>query len=334
MLPELRLLRSFVVIAEEGSLTRAAARLHIAQQSLSQQVRTLEAQLGATLLERSSSGMRLTPVGTVLLGEARTLLAQADRALGAVEATASGKTGELRVGFLNSVANYLMPPMVRAFGERHPGMTLEAHELSIAELVAGLRTGELDAGLTRPPLVEDLEIEVVLEEPVSAVLPEGHPLAAREQLELADLADEPWVLTTRSSWPPWHRLYDEEFARAGFAPRVVQRGTSAQNLLALVAAGVGVTRLSASSSSLRRGGVVFVPLAGDRAQTVIAWRAAASPVLAPVQGGGARRDPHARPARRRLSPRLTDPVRPRGPRARSPRVRRSRRVSARRPRRP
>jgi DNA-binding transcriptional LysR family regulator len=283
MTPELRLLRSFVAIAEEGSLTRAAARLHIAQQSLSQQVRTLEAQLGATLLERTSQGTRLTPVGAVLLGEARALLARADRAVATVQAAVAGQTGELRVGFLNSVANYLMPPVVREFRARHPGIVLEAHDLSIAKLVAGLRAGELDAGLTRPPLVDDLETEVVLEEPVSAVVPEGHRLAGREELELAELADEPWVLTTRSSWPPWHRLYDEEFARAGFAPRVVQRGTSAQNLLALVAAGVGVTRLTASSHSLRRGGVVFVPLAGDRAQTVIVWRSAAPPAFAPFR---------------------------------------------------
>jgi DNA-binding transcriptional LysR family regulator len=91
MTPELRLLRSFVVIAEENSLTRAAARLHIAQQSLSQQVRTLEAQLGATLLERSSRGVRLTPVGIVLLREARTLIAHAERATAAVRRAAAGE---------------------------------------------------------------------------------------------------------------------------------------------------------------------------------------------------------------------------------------------------
>jgi DNA-binding transcriptional LysR family regulator len=282
MMPELRLLSSFVVIAEEGSLTRAAARLHIAQQSLSQQVRTLEGQLGAALLERTSRGVRLTPVGAVLLREARALLAQAERATAAVRRAAAGEEGELRVGFLSSVANYLMPPLVRAFGARQPGVVLQAQEVPIADLVAGLREGRLDAGLTRPPLVDDIATEVVLTEPVAAVLPAGHPLAARRELELAELADEAWVLTARRSWPPWHRLYDETFARAGFAPRVVQRGTSPQNLLALVAAGVGVTRLPLSSRTLRDSGVAFVPLAGDEAQVVLAWRAgSAPPALAP-----------------------------------------------------
>jgi DNA-binding transcriptional LysR family regulator len=278
--PELRQLRHFVAIAEEGSLTRAAARLHITQQSLSQQVRTLEAQLGATLFERSSRGVTLTDVGAVLLREARPVLARAERAAEAVRRAAHGEQGELRVGFLSTVANYFMPPVVRAFRERHPGVTLHTEDLAIAALVAGLRDGTLDAGLSRPPRVDDLATEVVLREPVAAVLPEGHRLAGRAELTLADLADEPWVLTPRSSWPPWHRRFDEDFARAGYRPRVVQRGTTPQGLLALVAAGVGVTRLMLSSRSLRDGGVVFVPLAGDEALVVLVWREdAPNPVL-------------------------------------------------------
>jgi DNA-binding transcriptional LysR family regulator len=278
--PDLRQLRYFVAVAEERNLTRAAGRLHIAQQSLSQQIRTLEAQLGVTLFERSTRGVELTAVGAVLLREARPVLAQAERAVEAVRRAARGEQGELRVGFLSTVANYFMPPVVRAFRERHPAVTLHTEDVPIAALVAGLRDGTLDAGLSRPPLVDDLATEVVLREPVAAVLPEGHPLADRAELTLADLADEPWVLTPRASWPPWHRSYDEDFARAGYRPRVVQRGTTPQGLLALVAAGVGVTRLPLSSQSLRDGGVAFVPLAGEDALVVLTWRAdAGSPLL-------------------------------------------------------
>jgi DNA-binding transcriptional LysR family regulator len=278
--PELRQLRYFVAVAEERNLTRAAARLHIAQQSLSQQIRTLEAQLGVTLFERSTRGVELTAVGAVLLREARPVLAQAERAVEAVRRAARGEQGELRVGFLSTVANYFMPPVVRGFRERHPAVTLHTEDIPIAALVAGLRDGTLDAGLSRPPLVDDLATEVVLREPVAAVLPEGHPLADRAELTLADLADEPWVLTPRASWPPWHRSYDEDFARAGYRPRVVQRGTTPQGLLALVAAGVGVTRLTLSSRSLRDSGVAFVPLAGDDAYVVLVWRAdALNPAL-------------------------------------------------------
>jgi DNA-binding transcriptional LysR family regulator len=188
----------------------------------------------------------------------------------------------LRTGFLSSVANYAMPPVVRAFRSRHPDIALHTEDVSIARLVGGIREGGLDAGLSRPPLVDDLATEVVLREPVAAVLPEGHRLADRAELTLADLADEAWVLTPRASWPPWHRKYDEDFADAGYQPRVVQRGTSPQSLLALVAAGVGVTRLPLSARSLRDTGVAFVPLAGEETVVVLVWRPDASNPALPL----------------------------------------------------
>lgn len=276
MAVDLRQLRYFVAVAEAGSLTRAADRLHIAQQSLSQAIRTLEMQLGAPLLERSSRGVRLTDVGVVLLREARPVLVQAERAVEATRRAARGEGGELRLGCLASVANYVLPPVVRAFRERHPEITLVVEDVSIAELVERLRAGELDAALGRPPLIDDLETEVVLSEPVAAVLPEEHPLAGRASLSLSELADEPWVLTPRTSWPPWHRRYDEDFARAGFRPRVVQRAATVQGLLALVAAGVGVTRLTLSARTLRDSGVVFVPLDDDETDVVVVWRPGAT----------------------------------------------------------
>jgi len=270
---ELRHLRSFVAVAERGSLTRAAEDLHVAQQSLSQQMRTLEARLGVQLLIRSPKGVVLTDAGNVLAREARTVLARADRAVETVRRAADNARSVLRVGFLSSVANALMPPVVRVFGERHPGHVLETEDIAVASLVAGVREHRLDAGLSRPPLVEDLATEIVFSEPVAAVLPEGHALAARDALTLSDLAAESWVLTPRASWPPWHRKYDADFAAAGFTPRVVQRATSPQHLLALVAAGVGVTRLPMSSSSLRDGGVTFVPLTGESAAVALVTRA-------------------------------------------------------------
>jgi DNA-binding transcriptional LysR family regulator len=273
---DLRQLRYFVAVAEAGSLTRAAARLHIAQQSLSEQIRGLEGELGAPVFERSSRGMRLTDVGAVLLREARPVLAQAERAVEAARRAARGEGVLLRVGCLASVANYVLPPVLRTFRARHPDVTLHVEDVSIADLVEGLRAGALDAGLGRPPLIDDLETETVLREPVAAVLPADHRLAGRSSLSLSELADEPWVLTPRKSWPPWHRQYDEDFARAGFRPRVVQRAATVQGLLALVAAGVGVTRLTLSARTLRDTGVAFVPLRGDEADVVSVWRPGAT----------------------------------------------------------
>ncbi|TNC22929.1 LysR family transcriptional regulator [Amycolatopsis alkalitolerans] len=269
--PELRQLRYFVAVAEELSVTNAAARLGIAQQSLSQQLTALERAMGVRLFDRDTRGTRLTEVGAQFLPEARAVIARAEQAVRQVQRAARGETGRLRLAFLASTANYLLPPIVRAFRERYPDVELSTEDVSIGGLVTGLRSGRYDAGFTRPPLVDDLTSRTLLTERVCAVLPAGHPLARRDRLTLADLADEPWVLTERASWPPWHLKYDEDFRAAGFEPQIVQRASSVQNLLGLVAAGIGVTRLAESANSIRRSGVEFVPLDGDSARTEVVW---------------------------------------------------------------
>jgi DNA-binding transcriptional LysR family regulator len=277
---DLRQLGYFVAIAEAGSFTAAAARLHVAQQSLSEQMRVIERRLNATLLDRGPRGVTLTPVGEALLPEARAALAAAARAFDVAARAARGELGVLRIGVLSSLANHLLPPVVRRLGEQGPELAIDTEELPIAQLVTRLRGGTLDAGLSRPPLVDELVTEEIMREPVAAVLPTAHRLATAATLTLADLADEPWVLTGRATWPPWHRKYDGDFAAAGYEPRVVQRGTSPQNLLALVAAGVGVTRLPLSSRSLRDGGVVFVPLRDEDAVVALVTNpASAHPAL-------------------------------------------------------
>ena len=265
---ELRHLRYFVAVAEELSFGRAARRLHLAQQSLSQQIAALERLLGVRLLDRDTRGTRLTAAGEAFLPSARDILARVEAAVTAVRPAA----GTLDLAFLESTANYMLPPVVRAVRERFPDTALSTHHVPIAALVAGLREGRYDAGFTRPPLVPDLATRTLVSEPVCAVLPAGHPLADRAHLDLADLAGENWVLTPRGSWPPWHDKYDRDFAAAGFAPRVAQRAAGVPTLLGLVAAGVGVTRLARSARSIRQGGVVFVPLTGEQAETVVAWR--------------------------------------------------------------
>jgi len=224
------------------------------------------------VLRRSSRGVSLTEVGEVLLREALPVLGHAERAMEAVTRSVRGEGVALRVGFLSSLANEVMPPVLRLLAERHPDLTLHAEDLSIGQLVAGVREGRLDAAVSRPPLVDDVSERIIGSEPVVVALPEGHRLAGAASLTLADLADEQWVMTPRASWPPWHRRYDQDFAEAGYRPRVVRRGTSPQGLLALVAAGVGIARLAASSRSLRDGGVSFVELAGERATIVLLTR--------------------------------------------------------------
>jgi DNA-binding transcriptional LysR family regulator len=269
--PELRQLRYFVAVAEELSFTRAATRLTIAQQSLSQQVTVLERMVGARLFDRDARGTRLTEVGRLFLPEARAVIERAGQAVTTVGRAVRGEVGRLSLAFLATTSNYLLPPVVRAFRERFPDVELTTEDAGIGALVAGLREGTYDVAFTRPPLVDGLRSRTLITERACAVLPEGHPLAGRDELRLSELAKERWVLTPRSSWPPWHEKYDKDYRTAGFEPDVVQRAASVQNLLGLVAAGVGITRLTQSAHSLRRSGVVFVPLVDDWGSTEVVW---------------------------------------------------------------
>ncbi|QRP50328.1 LysR family transcriptional regulator [Amycolatopsis sp. FDAARGOS 1241] len=271
MTPDLRQLRYFVAVAEESSYTRAAERLMISQQSLSQQMTLLERILGVKLLDRDTRGTSLTAVGALFLPEARAVLTRADEAFDVVARAARGEAGSLCLAFLATTTNYLLPPVVRAVRQRLPELRLTTEETSIALLVEGLRKGHYDVAFTRPPLVSGLETRTLVSEPVCAVLPEGHPLADRAELSLAELAGERWVLTPRSSWEPWHEAFDKSFQAAGFVPDVVHRDASVQALLALVTAGVGITRLARSAGSLRRTGVVFVPITGEFVSTEMVW---------------------------------------------------------------
>ncbi|MEE6262539.1 LysR family transcriptional regulator [Plantactinospora sonchi] len=271
MTPDLRQFRYFVAVAEESSFTRAAGRLMITQQSLSQQINALERILGAKLFDRDSRGTRMTDTGALFLPEARAVLDRADEAVAVVRRAVRGETGQLHLAFLATTANHLLPPVIRAARERLPQVGLSTEETTIGLLVEGLFDGRYDLAFTRPPQVPGLAARTIATEQVCVVLPEGHPLADRTELTLSELADERWVMTPHSSWEPWHHTFDENFRAAGFTPDIVARDTSVQGLLGLVAAGVGITRLGWSAQNLRRSGVVFVPLVGETAPTEMVW---------------------------------------------------------------
>lgn len=269
--PELRQLRYFLTVAEELRFSRAAERLRISQQSLSQQITAIERQLGVRLFDRDSRGTRLTAVGATFVPEARAVLDRAEQALATLQRARRGEVGSMRLAFLVTVANHVFPPVVRALRDQLPEVRIFTDLTTIAALVDGVRSGEYDAAFTRPPHVDGIASRTLAREPVCAVLPEGHRLARHAELELRDLAGEAWVTTPPSSWPPWHRVFDNHFQEAGFTPDVVQTEPNIQNLLGLVAAGVGVTRLARSSRTLRGTGVVFVPLRSAEAETDVIW---------------------------------------------------------------
>ena len=274
---ELRHLRSFVAVAEERHFGRAAERLHMAQPPLSQQIRRLEDELGATLLHRTTRSVELAPAGEVLLVRAREILAAVDSATEDARRAARGEFGRLAVGFTGSATYALLPSVAAALRRSLPGVMLDLRgELLTPAQVEGLLDGTLDLGLLRPPVRErDLAVEVVRSEPLVAVLPEAHPLAAADAVPLEQLAGEPFVVYPSHFRSVVHDAVEETCAAHGFHPRVALEVSETATLVSFVAAGLGVSLVPESVEHMTVHGAVYRPLAREAAAAVelaVAWR--------------------------------------------------------------
>jgi DNA-binding transcriptional LysR family regulator len=265
---ELRHLRYFVAVAEEGSVTRAAERLGIQQPPLSQQIRALETELQAPLLRRKPRGVELTQAGEALFADAQAILRQVDHAVTAARRTARGEAGRIGLGFTSSASFHpIVPQLIRAYRETHPGVALSLEESGTGELVEALLAERLDAAFVRSPIGPALGIAVhsLLDEAMVAALPAGHALAAgpvARHLPLAALAAETFILYRRPLGPG---LYDAIIAacqRAGYSPTIGQEAPRMLATLSLVAAGLGVTLVPQSMRRLRVHGVAYRPLDG------------------------------------------------------------------------
>lgn len=261
---ELRHLHYFIAVAEELHFGRAAARLGIAQPPLSQQIRRLEEELGVLLFERSQRHVKLTEGGEAFLREARLVLSQTQQAALAAQRASRGQEGFLSVGFVGSVAFHIFPVLLRAFQRRYPGVELALQELRSHEQVVALHQEKIKVGLLRPMKEQDragLHFEPLLEEELVAVLPEGHPLAAKSHVELGAFAREPVILPPRhSGCGTLHDLVLQVCQREGFTPRITQQATELQTRIGLVAGGLGVTLVPASLLKFPCPGVVYLPI--------------------------------------------------------------------------
>ncbi len=270
--PDLRQLRYFVVLAEELHFSRAAERLGIAQPPLSQQIRKLERMLGAQLFVRGRK-TQLTEPGTVLLDESRRILEQASRAVDAVRRAACGKTGRLTVGVPPSVMLSELPKAIRTYRERYPEVAFTLRELSTSAIEDSLRSGVIDIGFLREgrpaaPLVS----EVILVEPVVAVLPASHRLTKRTSVAIGNLRGESFVLFPRRLGPAFYDRLAGFCADAGFVPKVVQEATQWQTVVSLVAAGLGVSLAPGCVRNLGLPGVAYRPVPGMTTAISASWR--------------------------------------------------------------
>ncbi|MYT74921.1 MULTISPECIES: LysR family transcriptional regulator [unclassified Streptomyces] len=260
---ELRQLRYFLALAEECHFGRAAARLHVAQPALSQQIKQLERELGVPLFNRSTRRVEPTEAGRQLTGYARALVAEEERARVHLHELATGHAGRVSVGFIGTATYDVLPRVARTVRARLPGITLDLRgELLTPELVEGLTSGTYDLAVLRGRVTaDDLRVTSLRSEPLVAVLPAHHPLAGQPHIPLKALADEPFVVHPSRSRSSMYDLVLSACERAGFRPVSLTEVGETATLVVFVAAGHGVALVPQSVRSLSLEGVVYVPLA-------------------------------------------------------------------------
>ncbi|HEV7640046.1 MAG TPA: LysR family transcriptional regulator [Gaiellaceae bacterium] len=245
---ELRHLNHFVAVAEEGSFTRASRRLHIVQSAVSASIRSLERELGVELFERAAQGVHLTEEGHVLLPEARLTLAAAAGARDAVDAVSGGLRGRLTVGAMQMLQAVDVPQLLADFHRGHPLVELHLRHAKggSAELADRVRLGELDLAILSSPerRAPGLELTQIASEAIELVCHKDHPLAARDAVDLADLAEEPFI-DFPVGWGV-RIAVDAALTSAGVRRAVTMEVDDALHLVRMVGVGLGIALLPPS----------------------------------------------------------------------------------------
>jgi DNA-binding transcriptional LysR family regulator len=260
---ELRRLRYFVAVAEELHFRRAAAKLHLAQPALSQQVRKLELELGVDLLIRTKRDVSLTPAGQALLGEARRVLRQADEAARAAREAQNGVSGRLRIGHLADALPTVVPHAIVRFATLHPEVGVSLETLPARRAVEDLRSGRLDVAVVGLPApTTGLQVTPIDTDGTVAAVANRHLLSGRRALSLSSLSDTPVLLLPRDSNPAFYDGVLSACRDAGVAPALVETHESrVEHVLLNVASGAGVALLPSSiADRYVTPGVRFLPL--------------------------------------------------------------------------
>jgi DNA-binding transcriptional LysR family regulator len=267
---ELQQLRTFVAVAEDLHVGRAARRLHLAQPTLSRQIAALERELGVELFSRARRRFQLTSAGAVFLAEARAVLQRAENAKRHAQRAARGEIGILRLGFVQSAMFDVLPRLARRFRAECPGVRLDARAMTTLEQIAALRSDRIDVGLLRPQQPANdaaqrpgFQFRVLSRDQMVVALPTAHRLARRRRLALANLSDEPFILHSKEAGSTGYDLVIERCEQVGFTPDVVQQAKDTSTIVALVSAGIGVSILIGPPPPIDPTLVVYRPLTDD-----------------------------------------------------------------------
>lgn len=256
---QLRHLRYFQAVAEEGSFTRAAERLHMAQPPLSRQIRQFEEELGVALFERSTRALRLTEAGRFLLEQSRVLTARLEEMLEATRRLGQTQRRWFGIGFVPSTLYGFVPELIRQLRSADSQVEVGLSEMTTLPQIEALKAGRIDLGIGRI-LLDDpaVERQVLMTEPLMVAVPLHHPLAGQACVSVARLAQEPFVLYPARPRPNFADHVLGLFRAEGHILQVVQETNELQTAIGLVAAGLGVTIVPVSVQRLQRQDVVHV----------------------------------------------------------------------------
>jgi DNA-binding transcriptional LysR family regulator len=287
---DLQTMEYYLVIVEEGSITRAAERLHMSQPPLTVRLKSLESELGVRLLSRHGRGVEPTAAGRMFADRVRRLLAEIQGTTDAVRSIGQGVSGTLTVAVGGSVAPALVADLLAELRAQAPEVELRVLDGTDASVRDRVRHGEADAGLTHLGLTQTtdqkntvgLETAVAVREPLVAVIPAGHPSCRHERADVVTLTAEALVAPSHISAPGLHEQLLAIWQRAGGNPQHVRETDSMMTTLALVQAGIGISILPAAVAAISWRGLSTLPLLQPHpaVETAIIWRPdSSSPVM-------------------------------------------------------
>ena len=255
---DLRQLRYFVAVAERENLRQAAAHLNIAPPPLSVHMRKLEMEIGTDLFIREKRSLRLSDAGRVFLDQARHLLAEATRGVALTRQAAHGEIGEIAIGHNTPSAFRVFPVVLPPFRARWPDIQLTFHSANNLQLLDRMSRGELDVGFGWAPVPGDeFDAEPLLDEPLVALVPADHRLAAKEMVSIKDLSKEPLIMSYRSLDPDAYHEIEKLFLKAGAVMNPICQLDNSVSMINFVAMGLGCSLLPAYAQQIQQEGVAY-----------------------------------------------------------------------------
>jgi DNA-binding transcriptional LysR family regulator len=262
---DVRRMRVLREVAVRGSFSAAAEALSFTQSAVSQQIAALEREAGATLVQRSARGVKLTEAGEAVVRHAEAIMARLAEAEAELEAIAGLRGGRLRMASFESAGSTLMPLAIAGFRAQHPGVELSMSLTEPEDSIPLLRSGDLDLAIVFESAVVDVDDGIhrvhLLEDPMYLALPSDHPLAHRRRIRLEDLSGEAWVAGADDC--ECNRLISRACAMAGFQPRIAFQTDDYTAMQGFVAAGVGVSLIAELGLRIVRDDIVVRDLGRD-----------------------------------------------------------------------